>query len=88
MVVLFGVGCYVSSTSSCGKMVAMPVEVKFGQLTRLIRPPSIGDCLYEKPIQDVLFVTTVSMCKKNVSITRQKRLFNSKEIDNSSLSVL
>lgn len=67
MVVLFGVSCYVSTTSSCEKMVVVPFEAKFTQLSQLIRPPSIGDCLYKKPRQDVLFVTNVSMCKKNVS---------------------
>lgn len=73
MVLLFGVGCYVSSTSSTGKMVVLPLEVKFNQLSRLIQPPSIGDCLYKKPKQDVLFVTNVSICKKNVrSICKSK----------------
>lgn len=68
MVVLFGVGCYVPSTSSREKMVVVPLEAKFYQMSLQIRPPSIGDCLYEKPRQDVLFVTNVSLCKKNVSI--------------------
>lgn len=80
MVGLFGVGCYVTSASSsssstgggsCEKMVVIPqVQVKFSELRRLFMrppPPSIGDCLYDKPKHDVLLVTNVHMCKMNVS---------------------
>ncbi|XP_072379616.1 leucine-rich repeat flightless-interacting protein 2 isoform X2 [Diabrotica undecimpunctata] len=50
------------------KMVAVqkvPSSLKFGQLSEIIRTPSISDCLYEKPKDNVLFVTTVSLSKKN-----------------------
>uniref|UniRef100_A0A6P7GLL4 Leucine-rich repeat flightless-interacting protein 2 isoform X2 n=1 Tax=Diabrotica virgifera virgifera TaxID=50390 RepID=A0A6P7GLL4_DIAVI len=50
------------------KMVAVqkvPSSLKFGQLSEIIRTPSISDCLYEKPKDNVLLVTTVSLSKKN-----------------------
>lgn len=47
-------------------MVAAPevIHPKWGYQ----RSPSLSDCLYENASAHVLFVTTVSMCKKNVSI--------------------
>lgn len=67
MFVLFGISCYVSSTSTSEKMVVVLFDGKFNRLIRLIRPPSMEDCLYEPPRQDGLLVTTASICKINVS---------------------
>nr|CAI5825043.1 unnamed protein product [Callosobruchus analis] len=77
--VLLGVGCCVStsplgttgsgsSNGSTGTMV-VATDAKFGRLARLIRVPSIEDCLptsdVRRHVSDILLVTAVSVCKKN-----------------------
>lgn len=52
-------------------MVVAPEVVVHSKWGRQIsRSPSLSDCLYENAPAHVLFVTTVSMCKKNVSMVR------------------
>lgn len=67
MVVLFGIGSYGVSIQEMVVVPSMVLEPKFGRLVLLTRHPSISDCLSERP-KDVLLVTAVSMCKKNVGI--------------------
>ncbi|CAH2005226.1 unnamed protein product [Acanthoscelides obtectus] len=77
--VLLGAGCCVSSIggpatgtgSDSGSTASMVVvsEDKFGRLARLMRVPSIGDCLPAADVRrhgnDVLLVTAVAIAKNN-----------------------